>query len=83
MGVGGWGVTQAESAVGVNVPPSPTALVPGGHGQQPLRDLYGGLWSGRVVGTARQRTGPAVPRSDLGKPDGGRRRARCAQDARR
>lgn len=72
-----------ESSAGVKTPPSPSALVPGGHRQQSLRHLYGGLRSGGVVGTAGQRTGPAVPCSELGKPDGSRRGACRAQDARR
>lgn len=53
--------------------PSVSALVPGGHGQQSVRDLYGGIRSGRVVGVAGQCTGQTVPRSELGEPDGGGR----------
>lgn len=62
---------------------SAAALVPGGHGQQPLRHVHGGVRSGRVAGVARQRARPAVPRSELREPDGGGRGARRAQDARR
>lgn len=58
--------------------PLSSARVPGGHGQQSVRDLHGGVRSGRVVGVARQRAGPAVPRSELGEPDRGGRGPRRA-----
>lgn len=75
------GLGSPQPSVGGKSPPSSTALVPGGHRQQSLRDLYGGLWSGCVVGTARQRAGPAVPRSELRELDGSRRGACSAQNA--
>jgi len=59
------------------------ALVPGGRGQQPLRDVHGGVRPRRVAGAAGERPRPAVPRSDPGEPDGGGRGAGRAQDARR
>lgn len=62
---------------------SSAALLPGGHRQQPLRDVHGGLRPGRVVGAARQRAGPAVPRSELRELDGSRRGASGAQNARK
>lgn len=70
-----------QPSVGGKIPPSSPALVPGGHRQQSLRDLYGGLWSGCMDGTARQRARPPVPRSELGELDGSGRGARSAQNA--
>ncbi len=57
---------------------SASALVPGGHRQQSVCDLHGGVRSGCVVGFAGQRFGQTVSRSELGEPDGGGRGACCA-----
>lgn len=57
------------------------ALVPGGHRQQSLRDVHGGVLSGGVAGAAGQCAGQAVPRSDLGEPDRGGRGTCRAQNA--
>lgn len=65
----------------VTLPSSLSALVPGGHGQQPLCDVHRGVRSGCVVGVAGQRAGQTVPRSNPGEPDGGGRGSCCAQDA--
>lgn len=66
---------------GGKAPPSSAALLPGGHRQQPLRHLYGGLRSGGVVGPAGQCTGATLPRPELGEPDGGGCGACGPQDA--
>lgn len=79
-GCGGGAQVRGRSSGG-KAPPSPTALLPGGHRQQPLRHLYGGLRPGGVVGPAGQRAGAALPRPELGEPDGGGRGACGAQDA--
>lgn len=62
----------------VSPPRCLSALVPGGHGQQPLRDLHGGVRAGRVAGAAGERAGQTVPRSEPGEPDGGGRSTCCA-----
>lgn len=78
-GGGGHIMTQTDNEVSVTLHvsshPSVSALVPGGHRQQSVRDLHGGVRSGCVVGVARQCAGPTVPRSELGEPDGGGRGA--------
>ncbi len=66
---------QTDRSACVTLPPSISALVPGGHRQQSLRDLHGGVRPGRVVGVAGQCAGQTVPRSDLGEPDRGGRGA--------
>lgn len=65
------------------LPFSVLALVPGGHRQQSMCDVHGGVWSRCVAGVAGQCTGQIVPRSDLGEPDRGGRGSCRAQDARR
>lgn len=55
-----------------------SALVPGGHRQQSVCDLHGGVRSGCVVGVAGQCAGQTVPRSDAGEPDRGGRGSCCA-----
>lgn len=74
-------INRRTQAGALMLSPVPPALVPGGHRQQPVCDVHGGVRSGRVAGVAGQCAGQTVPRSDLGEPDGGGRGSCCAQDA--
>lgn len=79
--VGGWINDEARRLLCLTLPLSVSALVPGGHRQQSVRDLHGGIRAGCVVGAAGQCAGQTVSCSELGEPDGGGRGASCAQDA--
>lgn len=74
-------IAQPHYEIGIIVLPSVTALVPGGHRQQSVRDLHGSLRSGCVVGLARQCTCQTVPCPELGEPDRSGRGTCRSQDA--